>query len=73
LNPNATITVTLENGHLFVQAPAAPRLEIFAETPRDFFLKVVDGQFTFDVDGQGRATAVIMHQNGRDQRAARID
>ena len=73
LNPNATITVTLENGHLFVQAPAAPRFEIFAETPRDFFLKVVDGQFTFEVDGQGRGTAVIMHQNGRDQRAARID
>ena len=73
LNPNATITITHENGHLFMQATAAPKIEIFPETPRDFFLKVLDGQLTFEVGAQGRTTAVIMHQNGGAQRASRID
>jgi CubicO group peptidase (beta-lactamase class C family) len=32
-----------------------------------------DAQITFEVDAQGRAAALVLHQNGRDQRAARID
>jgi hypothetical protein len=56
-----------------MQVALAPKIEIFPETPRDFFLKVVDGQFTFEVDGQGKATAVILHANLKDQRAPRIE
>ena len=73
VSPNLVSTVTNENGHLFAQAGSAPKLELFPETPRDFFLKVVDTQFTFEVDAQGRATAVIQHMNGKDQRAPRIE
>jgi hypothetical protein len=50
-----------------------PKSELFPETARDFFLKVVDTQFTFEVDAQCRATAVIQHMNGKDQRAPRIE
>jgi hypothetical protein len=71
--PDAVITFTNENGHLFMQVALAPKIEVFPETPRDFFLKVVDGQFTFEVDGQGKATAVILHANLKDQRAPRIE
>jgi len=46
---------------------------IFPEGPRDFFLKVVEAQITFEVDASGRATALVLHQAGQNQRAKRID
>ena len=73
MGPNLVSTVTNENGHLFAQAGSAPKIELFPETAGDFFLKIVDTQFTFEVDAQGRATAVIQHMNDRDQRAPRIE
>jgi len=50
-----------------------PKLELFASGEREFFLKVVDAQLTMEVDAQGPATAVTLHQFGRDQRAPRIE
>jgi len=74
LNPTTVFVISNESGHLFTQAnPGAPKIEMFPETPRDFFLKVVDGQATFEVDSRGRATAVILHENGSDQRAPRVE
>lgn len=73
LAPNFILTVTREDNHLFVQATGQPRAEIFPESDRDYFLKVVDAQITFETDSQGRATALILHQLGRDQRGARIE
>ena len=43
------------------------------ETPKDFFLKVVDAQISFETDAQGRANALVLHQNGRDMRAKRME
>jgi hypothetical protein len=36
-------------------------------------LSPLDAQITFDTDAQGQATALVLHQNGRDRRAKRID
>jgi len=47
--------------------------EVFAETEKDFFYKVVDAQLTFEVDPQGKTVAVILHQNGLNQRAPKIE
>jgi serine-type D-Ala-D-Ala carboxypeptidase/endopeptidase len=73
LAPNFILTVTREGDHLFVQATNQPKFEIFSESDRDYFLKVVDAQITFVTDGKGRATELILHQNGRDQLAKRAD
>jgi CubicO group peptidase (beta-lactamase class C family) len=73
LNPNFIVTITREGDHLFAQASGQPRFEIFAEGERDFFLKVVDAQLTFVVDDTGRATSIVLHQNGADQLAKRIE
>jgi serine-type D-Ala-D-Ala carboxypeptidase/endopeptidase len=73
LAPAAIITMTREGGRLFTQLTGQPRFEIFAETDTDFFLKVVDAQVTFETDGTGKAAALVLHQNGLDQRAKRID
>ncbi|MCU1233501.1 MAG: beta-lactamase [Candidatus Solibacter sp.] len=63
--PNVTLTVTREGGQLYAMLTGQPRFEVYPETERDFFLKVVDAQLTFDGD------AVVLHQNGRDQRATK--
>jgi len=71
LNPNFAITVTRDGDRLFVQATNQAKLEIFHEGDKEFFLKVVNAQVTFVTDDEGRATELILHQAGRDQRAKR--
>lgn len=67
------LTVTREGDHLFAQEPGQDRIELFAEGERDFFLQVMDAQVTFELSGDGTATAAIWHQAGRDERGARIE
>ena len=70
--PGVLLTISREDSRLFAQLTGQSPLEIFAEGEREFFLKVVDAQLTFEVDANGRCTAVILHQAGRDQRALRL-
>jgi len=72
LAPNFIMTISREGDHLFVQATGQPKLEIFPESERDYFLKVVDAQITFETDSQGRATGLVLHQNGMNQPAKRL-
>jgi CubicO group peptidase (beta-lactamase class C family) len=72
LVPSFVLTVTREGDHLFVQATGQPKFEVFAEGPKDYFYKVVDAQITFETDAEGRATALVLHQNGADRLAKRI-
>lgn len=71
--PNLAVNVTLENGRLHAQATGQPRNELFAEGERDFFLKTVDAQLSFDLDANGRATGLVLHQNGLDTPGPRIE
>ena len=71
LAPNFSIAITREGDHLFEQATNQPKFEIFPESNKDYFLKVVDAQITFVTDAQGRATELILHQGGADQHAKR--
>jgi serine-type D-Ala-D-Ala carboxypeptidase/endopeptidase len=73
LAQNFIITITRDGDHLFEQATGQPKFEIFPESERDFFLKVVDAQITFVTDGTGRATELILHQNGRDVHGKRFE
>jgi CubicO group peptidase (beta-lactamase class C family) len=73
LAPSFIITVTREGDQLFAQATDQPRFEIFAESPREFFLKVVDAQLTFVVDANGRATSIVLHQNGNNTPGNRLE
>ena len=73
LAPNAMITFSREGDQMFTQLTGQPKFPVFPEGERKFFLKVVDAQLTFNVDAQGKATEVVLHQNGRDQAAKRVD
>ncbi|MEP6621638.1 MAG: TIGR03435 family protein [bacterium] len=72
LAPNVVMSVTRAGARLFTQLTGQDPVEIFPESPRDFFLRVVDAQLTFITDDAGKATEVILHQGGRDQHAKRI-
>jgi serine-type D-Ala-D-Ala carboxypeptidase/endopeptidase len=73
MTPNFVLTITSDGDHLFVQATNQPRFEIFPESNTDYFLKAVDAQITFITDSSGRATELVLHQNGADQHARRAD
>ncbi len=73
LAPSAVLTITRDGTRFFVQLTGQPTFEIFAEGEKDYFLKVVDAQLTFETDAQNKAVAVVLHQNGMDQRAPRIE
>lgn len=72
LVPGFIITITREDAGLFLQATGQPKFPLFAETEKDFFLKVVDAQVTFVPDGTGKVTKLILHQAG-DREAKRIE
>jgi hypothetical protein len=73
LAPGFILTITREGNQLQAQATNQPAFEIFPEGERKFFLKAVDAQLTFETEGEGKATRVILHQNGRDLPGKRID
>ena len=71
-SPEWVYIVTHEAGALRIQLPAAPKMRLYAETERDFFLKGADIQVTFQTDGQGRATGLVLHIWGMNVPAARV-
>ncbi|MCX5643889.1 MAG: DUF3471 domain-containing protein [Phycisphaerae bacterium] len=71
-SPEWVDTVTHESDALRIQLPAAPKMRLYAETERDFFLKESDIQVTFQTDDQGRATGLVLHIWGLHVPAARI-
>jgi len=73
LAPGIFITMSLDGDRFFTQLTGQPKFEVFAETEKDFFLKVVDAQLTFEMDGKGKVTDLVLHQNGRDQTAKRSE
>jgi D-alanyl-D-alanine-carboxypeptidase/D-alanyl-D-alanine-endopeptidase len=71
LAPGFTITVTRSGDGLFVQLTGQPMFQVYPQSERDFFYKVVDAQLTFQTDAAGKATKVTLHQNGGDMPAPR--
>ena len=71
--PAIFLTVTRDGNRFMSQLTGQAAYEVFAETEKDFFYKVVDAQLTFEVDPQGKTVAVILHQNGLNQRAPKIE
>jgi CubicO group peptidase (beta-lactamase class C family) len=64
--------ITLENGQLFARLTGQASLPLWAESPTKFFYREVDAQITFERDAEQRPQALVLHQFGADQRAARV-
>jgi hypothetical protein len=72
LAPGAILTITREGDQLFAQLTGQQRAAIYPKSAREFFLKVVDAQLTFDTDAQGKVSGLTLHQGGADHVAPRI-
>lgn len=73
LAPGLLFEIVLVDGQLRLRLGDQPQFPLFAESPTKFFLEAVDAQVSFVVDGSGKPSALILHQAGRDQQAARIE
>jgi hypothetical protein len=71
VQPGFSLTVTLEDGHLMVQATGQDKFEIFPESPAKFFLTIVDAQIEFFRNGQGQVEYLILYQGGQEIKGVR--
>lgn len=60
--PLTNFTIANEHGKLMALRDAEPKVEMFAESETNFFLKTADVQFTFVRDTNGTVTGLIVHQ-----------
>jgi serine-type D-Ala-D-Ala carboxypeptidase/endopeptidase len=70
LAPDRILEITRDGNRLFAQtfaqALAGPRFEVFAESEKNFFVKVTGSQIAFETGPEGLATSLIMHRAGRE-------
>ncbi len=71
--PNFHLHVSLLGDNLYAQATNQPKLQILAETEVDFFIKEFDAQLTFEKNETGAVVRVVLHQNGADVPAKRLE
>ncbi|WP_442481443.1 serine hydrolase [Aeoliella sp. SH292] len=64
LAPGFVLTVTTENGKLYVQATGQPKFRVHPRSDTEWYYKVVDARLVFDVDDAGECTELTLHQNG---------
>jgi D-alanyl-D-alanine-carboxypeptidase/D-alanyl-D-alanine-endopeptidase len=70
--PNYTIQVSLEYGHLWVRDNSEKALELFSEKDNEFFFQTIDAQVSFIANASGKVTRLILHVNGEDSVAAKV-
>ena len=71
--PEIILQITRTGNRYYQQLTGQGRAELFSKTPALFYLKVVDAQISFADEKDGRYGALVLHQNGRDQKALRLD
>jgi len=71
--PNAVFVVTREGDGLMVQFQNQRALPVYPENDHSFFYTVVPAQITFITSGGGHATGLVLHQNGLDVPASRVE
>lgn len=64
--------VALKDNVLTIKLGSQGAHPVYAESETLFFTKVVDAEIEFVRDPQGQVTALILHQNGVDQKVPRI-
>lgn len=73
LNQFEIFTVLRQGDQLLVQLTGQQTFQVYPESTHKFFYKVVPAQISFVADPQSRAATLILHQNGLEQSAKRID
>lgn len=71
--PQVFLTVTLENGLLFVQLTGQPKFQIYPESKNKFFLTVVDAEVEFVKNETGQVSKAVLYQNGMVRDAPKVN
>jgi CubicO group peptidase (beta-lactamase class C family) len=71
LAPTFSISITRKGTQLFGQATGQGPFELFAKSPSEFFLKVVDAQVTFG-SKDGKVESLTLHQGGQDMLGKKV-
>ena len=66
-------TITRDGERLVIQITGQQPIQLYAVNEREFGAKVVDAQITFAPDTDGRATGLVLRQQGIEVQAVRID
>jgi hypothetical protein len=72
LAPNFIFTVKVQGKKLMVGITNQPTLEVFAKSETEWFYKVVPASLEFKLGEDGKATSLVLNQNGAQQEAKRI-
>ncbi len=72
LAPGLIFEVAARGAQLLVKITGQPMFPVFTTAPDRFEYDVVEAALTFERDADGQVTALILHQNGMNQRAARL-
>jgi hypothetical protein len=73
LVPNFVFTVSDRDGHLMVAITNQPTQEVFPDSPTRWSYRGVDATLEFQLPKTGPAKSLILHQNGIQQTARRLD
>lgn len=65
-------TVTREGDELFVQLAGRPKIRLYPESDREYFLTAADATVTFEVDSQGKTDQLTYHEPGNNLPAKRV-
>ena len=72
LSPEVMLTVTLENGHLYLQENDEPRQELLPESPLDFYSANSSDECTFKLSNNDVAQSLVLHLEGKDLELKRV-
>lgn len=64
--------ITLQGTQLSAQLKGQPALPVYPSAKDEFYYTAVDAQLSFKRNKQGKVDALVLHQNGADQRAKRL-
>jgi hypothetical protein len=73
LAPDFIFTVSDQDGHLMVGVTNQPTQEVFSESPTRWSYRVVNATLEFKLAKTGPAKSLVLHQNGIEQTARRIN
>lgn len=72
LEPGLVATVITQSKRFFIQVTGQKQVEMFPESPSEFFVKIADVRITFILDGMDKAKRLVIHRNGIDSVATRM-
>lgn len=71
--PGVVLKITRQEGHLLLQENQEAPGQLFPEAALRFFSKTSDDVVTFELDGNGKTTRLVLHTGGRSIPVNRIE